>query len=715
MLRLLHFARNDIVCLSVMSLLAFITAGHVYRAEAVTPIIWKDNTQGTFQKGKPENVTITSDGKLKIAPDFDEVADMGQEHVWCLAYGKDGMLYVGTGNEGKVFKVSPGGEAVLVFDSPEVGIHSLAVDSEGNVYAGSSPDGIVYRIGPDGEASTFCSTGETYIWALVLGSKGELFAGTGGGGKVIRISKDGKVEDVYDPPDGHVMCLISDGNGWLYAGTEGDGVVYRISEDGDVRVLFDADEKEIHSLALGDGGILYAGAIPGKGNPGEAHPTVPLQAPQASARRSGMEGCSLYKIYPSGASARLWKSGQPLLLSMLRDEHEGGILVSTGDEGYIYRVMPDGRWSTVTRLKDAKPSVLFRGTEGEVFVGTSGSGSVYKLSSGYSKEGTFESDVHDFTINSSWGRMTWRGVFPKGTEAQFQTRSGNVKEVDDTWSDWSNIKKNGDQISSPPGRFLQYRATLTTSDKSKTPLLGEVSLAGLQENLVPQLETVQLYPYRRKEGGRPGNGKMGQSQPGGPEALRQGPPGSPKPQTMKNSLWMIKWQAHDPNDDALVYDLFFKGAEEKDWKVLKEDLKPPFYIWDTESVPDGTTLIKVLASDRPSNPEDMALLSEGISDPFEIDNTPPSVDKLKAQNFGNGTISVKGQVVDATSPVVRGEYSIDSVQWVVFFPQDRIFDSKVERFSFTIDGLSEGEHTIVVRVSDSLGNMGAGRAIVNIK
>jgi hypothetical protein len=169
------------------------------------------------------------------------------------------------------------------------------------------------------------------------------------------------------------------------------------------------------------------------------------------------------------------------------------------------------------------------------------------------------------------------------------------------------------------------------------------------------------------------------------------------------------------NADALIYDLYFRGREEKNWKLLEEDLTSPGYLWKVESAPEGTMQVRVVASDRLSNPEAQALSSESVSEPFDIDHTPPSVRLTTVRQTGPTSVSVETALLDAISPIHEASYSVNSGSWKIVFPVDEIFDSRSEQLRFTLDPLEVGEYSLVVRAADALGNVGVGKAVFEIR
>ena len=176
----------------------------------------------------------------------------------------------------------------------------------------------------------------------------------------------------------------------------------------------------------------------------------------------------------------------------------------------------------------------------------------------------------------------------------------------------------------------------------------------------------------------------------------------------------IGWQAEDPNEDNLEFEVFFKGIGEATWKSIEDELREPGITWRTVRVPDGTYRLKVTASDAPSNPPARALATEEISEPFIIDNTPPSVSDIETKIAGDGSVTVTARLTDAASSIHDALYSIHSGDWVILAPADGIFDSKEETIEFSTEALVPGEHTIVINTRDSAGNIGAGKQTVTV-
>jgi hypothetical protein len=185
----------------------------------------------------------------------------------------------------------------------------------------------------------------------------------------------------------------------------------------------------------------------------------------------------------------------------------------------------------------------------------------------------------------------------------------------------------------------------------------------------------------------------------------------------------VLWSAHDDNDDDLRFSVFYRGENEKEWKLLKDKLDQKFYSWDATTLPDGAYYLRIVANDSPSNPPAVTLSTTRDSERFVIDNTPPVIDHLEATTVAFRSASapasqsevVKFAARDATSSIDRAQYSLDGGDWILVAPVGNISDALEERYEFAIsEGLTPGEHTIAVRAYDHFDNMGSAKSTINV-
>ena len=107
-------------------------------ARAAQPQFWRIEGARDFLDGTTEGLSIDSEGRVRLAPLTRPAYDPEVPFVWCLARDPKGVIYAGTGNDGKVFKVE-GGKGSLFFDAQELEVHALAVGPDGRLYVGTSP------------------------------------------------------------------------------------------------------------------------------------------------------------------------------------------------------------------------------------------------------------------------------------------------------------------------------------------------------------------------------------------------------------------------------------------------------------------------------------------------------------------------------------------------------------------------------------------------
>ena len=111
---------------------------------------------------------------------------------------------------------------------------------------------------------------------------------------------------------------------------------------------------------------------------------------------------------------------------------------------------------------------------------------LYPVTDTYPAEGTFTSRVFDAgNASATWQTLTAAVDAPEGTGVSFEVRTGTTPTPDATWTDWQPVGAGG-ALPGPAGRrYLQYRATLTTTDTSFTPFVESVTLGNDVDTTAP--------------------------------------------------------------------------------------------------------------------------------------------------------------------------------------------------------------------------------------
>src|SRR6185369_11914932 len=229
--------------------------------QAGQPAVWETSGRTELLKGDSRGVSISDTGVLMLAPKLNEIFNTQQTYIWSSAVDSQGNVYLGTGHDGKTYKITSSGTGSLLYDAAELDVTALAIGRDGALYAGTSPDGKVYRITADGKADVYFDPGDKYIWSLAFMNDGSLAVGTGDGGKLYRVRAAGASPEsslLVSTNQTHVISLAVNKQGDLIAGTDPGGLVLRISSDGKAFGLYDAPLREIHALAAADDGSVYA-------------------------------------------------------------------------------------------------------------------------------------------------------------------------------------------------------------------------------------------------------------------------------------------------------------------------------------------------------------------------------------------------------------------------------------------------------------------------
>ena len=716
---------------------------------AASPAFWRVSTQEEFLQGEVENVSIDATGQILIGPDTDLVYETTAPFLWSVVED-DGALWVGSGNDGKVFLVPSDGTGREVFDADELNVHALTPDGDGGVYAGTSPDGAVYRVTRAGTAEVVFDPEEPYIWAVARRAATQttdedvLFVATGDPGRIYRVDAEGNATLFYDTKATHTLTLAFDGDGNLLAGTGAPGQVVRISPEGQGFVVLNSPFDEVRSLRRGADGSFYAVAVSQGAGVQASSPAASRGAPTAttvstsatvtvsvsastaapaapastssSATSSGSTSGAVYRIRRDGVWDTVWESSVDAPYDVTVGVSDGmgrtGILIGTGRDGKIFHVFEDPkRVVLLTRAAAQQVTRFAAAADGSRYYVTANPGKVHRLSARRATSGTYVSDVRDAETFAAWGTVRWRATTPSGTSVRLFTRSGNTNTPNDMWSAWSEAytDSTGSQIVSPGARYIQWKAELRGT--AQTPALLSVTTAYLPRNLRPALTSVTVHdpgvvfqqPFSGTDPPIAGLGDGAEARAAATSATnddgqQQSTLGR---RVFRKGLQTFVWAATDPNDDDLRFDVLYRPDAADGWTRLATALRASIYTWDTTSVPDGTYVVRIVASDGPSNAPGAALTGYAETGPFDVDNSPPQID-LEPMRSETGRTIVPFSVTDSHSPVHRVEYSFDTEEWQIVYPVDGIPDSLTERFEVAIPG--DNEDGLIIRATDALGN-----------
>src|SRR5215211_7548556 len=361
---------TSLATISALLLILFIPT------RAGQPAVWETSGRVELLKGDARGVSITDTGVLMLSPKLTEVFNTQQTYVWSSVVDNQGNVFLGTGHDGKTFKITAAGAGSLLYDAAELDVTALAVGRDGALFVGTSPDGKVYRITGDGRSEVYFDPGDKYIWSLAIMSDGSLAVGTGDTGKLYRVRAAGANADsslLVSTNQTHVISLAVTPQGDLIAGTDSGGLVLRVSPEGKTFALFDTQLREIHALTAAADGSIYALALSDAASTARAPSTPPVSSPQPSegatpstsvtitaidesgAPIQGQTGqtrsrsdvsnarSAVFRILPDGATDVVWSSPTVTAFAIAPALQAGTVLIGTADKGRIYSVTNDGR------------------------------------------------------------------------------------------------------------------------------------------------------------------------------------------------------------------------------------------------------------------------------------------------------------------------------------------------------------------------------------
>src|SRR5439155_17803968 len=239
----------------------------------------------------------------------------GAKYIWSLAVGPDSALYVGTGDQGKIFRVTAAGQGELYYNTGQSHVTSLALDRDGRLLAGSEPNGILYRVMAKDKAFVLYDANLPEIRSIVAAPDGTIYAAALGGSVARRAQGAAQAAQAAAAAIATPITTIT--------------VTADSKAGADVKPVQPQETKPAQATPAGQAQT-------------QATPVLDL---------SGVEKSALYRINPDNTVETLWSSKEENVYDMLAPG--GNIVFSTDGAGRIYRLTPDRKVTLLTQTNES--------------------------------------------------------------------------------------------------------------------------------------------------------------------------------------------------------------------------------------------------------------------------------------------------------------------------------------------------------------------------
>ncbi|MER3403710.1 MAG: hypothetical protein C4337_10640, partial [Armatimonadota bacterium] len=302
------------------------------------------------------------------------------------------------------------------------------------------------------------------------------------------------------------------------------------------------------------------------------------------------------------------------------------------------------------------------------------------------EEGIYLSPVLDAQTIARWGTIRWSASLPEGAEVQIQTRSGNTREPDASWSGWSGTygEPTGSAVFSPPARFLQVRVILRHNAR-----LNSLVVSYMPANRPPEARLQSLKPY-----------------------------------TVASGKYTLHWSARDHDGDSLRFEVQLSSDGGQSWTPLKSADKQSnqqaspndsprnksnaelqqLLLADLDASPDIPEAVKAqIRAQAPEMVEQMRKAVETIPVESAQFATPTRENRLvwDTTQHPDGVYLLRLMASDQPVPgvaITAVQYRVDDGEWLSAEPLDGLFDSSDEPFRIRTKPLPKGAHRVVIRV-----------------
>ena len=663
-----------------------VSGGTVYFGTSPNGAIYKYNVSGLRRIYPSDSSRAES---KEVNGDVIEAEEhLSNEHIFALGMDVAGRLLAGISGETCRLCRFEGDRMEVIFEPSDASyLFAIAVDAGGNIYLGTGPEGKVYRLDALGrKAELLYDSPDKSILSLAVGQDSWIYAGSDTRGLVYKInSRTKKTTVLYDSDEPEITALLSvadsTSNASIYA-TATSAKVVQTQAKFAASTLKPSSPGRPDAEAKGDGSSVDGAGgqrleIPNTKVPSNAKPAKP-PGPVSKGAKPG-QASHIYRITQDGFVTEVF--GEAAVFFCLA-EQEGTLLLGTGNNAEFYTVDPVSEQQAVVYEDEQAAQITAVSAAGEdLFLGTANPAKLVKLGAGYASEGTYTSDLIDAGQPANWGKLQLDADIPRGCRVLVSARSGNVKDVNDpAFSPWSEPVEmtRPAQLSCPLGRFCQYKLVLQSRNGRGSPVIREIAVASTVPNLAPKVSSVSV--TRVKGAGKEGFFKISYST---------------KDDNSDRLTYTIDFRKVGRTNWIELKDEIGTSTYEWNGKTVEDGR---YEVRITADDARSNTATTALTGSRVSEPivvDNTGPVIHGMK-----------ITSISEAGREYRVFNVKAS--DELSAIGKLDYTIDShAKWVSTVPDDLVYDTTDERFTIKIDTeekLPKGEHILTIRVIDAVGN-----------
>jgi outer membrane protein assembly factor BamB len=614
-----------------------------------------------------------------------------EPEIYAVAF-RDGAVYAGTSPNGKIYRIdAESGKASVFYDPKQAYIWSMHFLPNGDLAVGTGVDGKLFRVTPKGDGKVWFDSSETHLRSLALRPNGTLLAGASGKGRIYAVEADGSAHALYDSTLNEISAIYVDGNGVGWAAGVSNVLPtappkpvtkpQQGQQQGQQQQQSSSQSRDERETRKEEGNVEVSFSFDDS--------TTPSQSGTAE----------LYRINSDDFVEVVRKFDREMIYA-LNSGRDGSLLISSGPQGRIYE-FKNGEVALIGNVPE-KQIVSVSNVNGSTVVTTTNSGAVYRIENAPSSRAEFRSAAKDVERFSRFGHYRIEGQSVNNGALAVAFRTGNTRTPDGTWSAWTQPStQSSGSVTSPPGRYIQWKLTMPKPATEMT--VDAVTIAFVNRNVAPMIDSLAVqdpavvflsgaYPASPQvvEATNPDEYGIFSSLDTPREKADQGK------RVFRKGYRTVTWRARDENGDDLRYTLLFRQKGSDHWLRLRENIEETQINFDTSQLPDGTYELKLTATDAVDNPEmPLSDMREGVE--FQVDNTAPLI---TVQPDGAEMIV---KITDKLSPVGKVEYSADAQRWIRLTPVDGIADSPSE--TYRLPKSTVAGKFVIVRAVDGFYNV----------